>query len=428
MITQPRSLFAIALAAFLLATIGPGGSSSTAQMMRGQDGMCPAMTCPACPVCAAVPICPICPTDPAAQPPAAKTLELASFADLPGWANDDHHAALVAFQRGCRVLEKRPGWKDSCDAATRTSPSRADARTLFESRFKVYRVANADGSVEGLMTGYYEPILRGSRKRAGPFRHPLHATPDDLVSVDLVSAVPEAAGLRLRGRVEGRKVIPYYTRAEIEQGRAKLAGKELLWIDDPVELFFLHVQGSGRVRLDNGETVRVGFAEQNGHPYRSIGRYLVDRGELKLEQASMQGIQAWSRANRDRTSELLGHNPSYVFFREVSVSELPLELGARGALGVPLSPARSIAIDPKFVTLGAPVFLATTHPTTAKAIEQLVMAQDTGGAIRGAVRADFYWGFGPEAGQEAGRMRQQGRMWVLLPNEMEIGNQGVGRP
>ncbi len=420
MIAQRRSLIAIAFAVVILA--GPGGSSSTAQMMRAPEGGCPAMVCPVCPVCPAVPVCPMCPPDASAQPPlTAKTLEPASFADLPGWANDNHLAALHAFRRGCRALERRPGWKDICDTAQRTGDSRTEARALFETRFKVYRVANPDGSVDGLITGYYEPILRGSRTRKAQFTQPLYATPDDLYSVELTSAVPEAAGLRLRGRIEGRKIVPYYTRSEIEQGRARLAGKELLWIDDPIELFFLHVQGSGRVRLDNGETVRVGFAEQNGHPYRSIGRYLVDQGEMKVEQASMQGIQAWARANRGRISELLGHNPSYVFFREVPASELPLEMGARGALGAPLSPGRSIAVDPKFVMLGAPVFLTTTHPSTGKAIEQLMVAQDTGGAIRGAVRADFYWGFGPEAAQEAGRMRSQGRMWVLLPNEIEPG-------
>ena len=419
MIAQALSRFAIALAALALVSVGPGGASSTAQAVRDADMACPVITCPVCAVCT---ICPVCPAEAAAKP-AAKTLELAPFAEMSGWADDDHLAALVAFRRGCRVLEKRPGWKDSCDAAANAPNSRAGARALFESRFKVYRVTNADGTIEGLITGYYEPILRGSRNRGGPFNYPLHAPPDDLVSVDLVSVVPEAAGLRLRGRIEGKKVVPYYTRGEIEQGKAKLTGRELFWLDDPIELFFLHVQGSGRVRLNNGEMARVGYADQNGHPYRSIGRYLVEKGELKLEQASMQGIQAWARANRGRVAELLGHNPSYVFFREVPTSEVPLELGARGALGVPLSPGRSIAVDPKFVMLGAPVFLTTMHPTTAKPMQQLVMAQDTGGVIRGAVRADYYWGFGPDAGRDAGRMRQQGRMWVLLPNEIEPGNE-----
>jgi membrane-bound lytic murein transglycosylase A len=417
MIAQWISLFAIAIATLVLLAIGPGGSTSTAQMSRPPEGACPPMACPSCQVC---PVCPVCPAD-ASIPPPAKTLQAAAFAELPNWANDDHSAALAAFLRGCRALERRNGWKDSCEAASRTGPSRAEARAFFEKRFKVYRVTNADGTVEGLMTGYYEPILRGSRKRVGPFNHPLHAPPDDLISVDLASVVPEAANLRLRGRIEGKKIVPYFTRSEIEQQQGKFAARTLLWIDDPIELFFLHVQGSGRIDLGGGEMVRVGFADQNGHPYRSIGRYLVDRGELKLEQASMQGIQGWARANRGRINELLGHNPSYVFFREVSTSDLPLELGARGALGAPLSPGRSIAIDPRFITLGAPVFLATAHPSTGGAIEQLMVAQDTGGAIRGAVRADYYWGFGSAAGQEAGRMRSQGRMWMLLPNEIEIG-------
>lgn len=295
------------------------------------------------------------------------------------------------------------------------------ARRFFEASFAVHRVANPDGTTSGLVTGYFEPVLRGSRKRAGPFAHALYAPPDDLINVELSSVVPEAAGLRLRGRLEGKRIVPYYSRDEIEQGRARLAGKELLWVDDPLDAFFLHVQGSGRVRLDSGETVRMGYADQNGHPYRSIGRYLVDRGELKLDQASMQGIRAWARANPQRVKELVSQNPSYVFFREIPTSEIPLELGAPGALGVPLSAGRSIAVDPRFVPLGAPVFLATTHPGTGKPLARLVAAQDTGSAIRGAVRADYYWGVGAEAGREAGRTRQQGRMWVLLPRDFVVG-------
>lgn len=213
--------------------------------------------------------------------------------------------------------------------------------------------------------------------------------------------------------MEGNKVVPYWSRAEIGARGDKVPAKTLAYVDDAVELFFLQVQGSGRVKLTDGSTIRVNYADQNGHTYHSIGRLLVERGELKLEEASMQGIQAWARANPGRLDDLLNANPSYVFFREMPNSKE----GPVGALGVPLTAERSIAIDPRSIPLGAPVFLATTRPNSPVAMNRLVMAQDTGGAIKGAVRADYFWGFGKEAGEQAGRMKQSGRLWVLLPPE-----------
>jgi membrane-bound lytic murein transglycosylase A len=193
-------------------------------------------------------------------------------------------------------------------------------------------------------------------------------------------------------------------------------GKEIAWVDDAIDLFFLQIQGSGRVQLDSGGTIRIGYADQNGHPYRSIGRWLAERGELPLEKASMQGIKAWARQNHGRLAELLNYNASYVFFRQLPV-DLP---GPLGALGAPLTARRSVAVDPRFVPLGAPVYLATTWPNTTQPLNRLMLAQDTGGAIRGAVRADFFWGFGAEAAREAGRMKQSLRMWVLLPNSYPV--------
>jgi membrane-bound lytic murein transglycosylase A len=286
-------------------------------------------------------------------------------------------------------------------------------------------VANADGSVQGLATGYYEPLLRGSRRKDGAYRFPLYAAPDDLLIVDLAEINPELRHLRLRGRLDGRRVVPYYPRAEIERGLPGLAGRELLWVDDPVDLFFLQIQGSGRVRLATGELVRVGYADQNGQPYKSIGRYLVEQGELKLEQASMQGIKAWGAANPAKLEALLNQNPSYVFFRELPATDggqSSSASGPVGALGVALTPERSIAVDPRHIPLGAPVFLATTWPNSTLPLARLVLAQDTGGAIRGAVRADYFWGFGEAAGAQAGRMRQNARMWVLLPREYPLPN------
>ena len=273
----------------------------------------------------------------------------------------------------------------------------------------------------GLVTGYYEPLLAGSRTRKAPFLYPVYGVPDDLLTIDLGDLRPDLKGQRLRGRVDGKRVVPYYSRAELEAGGGALKGRALLYVDDPIDLFFLMIQGSGRVRLDSGRTVRVNYADQNGHPYRSIGRLLIDRGDLKAEQASMQGIKAWARSNPAKLAELLNANPSYVFFRETGTGDGGDLPGPQGAQGVPITAGRSVAVDPGFVPLGTPVWLATTWPNSARPLERLMLAQDTGGAIRGANRADFFWGFGDEAGREAGRMRQSGEMWLLWPN-------GAGEP
>jgi membrane-bound lytic murein transglycosylase A len=272
---------------------------------------------------------------------------------------------------------------------------------------------NPDGSGDGFIIGYYEPLLRGSRTRSSKYPYPLYTTPDELLVIDLGTVYPELKNMRLRGRLQGRKVVPYYSRGEIESDPARLQGKELFWVDDAVDLFFLQVQGSGRVKLENGETVRVGYAEQNGHPYKSIGKLLVERGELSVVEASMQGIRAWGARNPTKLGALLRENASFVFFRELP-SGLP---GPLGSLGVPLTAGRSLAVDTRVIPQGAPVFLATTWPATDRQLSRLMVAQDTGGAIKGNVRADFFWGFGAEAGDQAGKMRQQGKLWVLMPTD-----------
>jgi membrane-bound lytic murein transglycosylase A len=256
-------------------------------------------------------------------------------------------------------------------------------------------------------------LLHGARKRGGPYQTPLHRVPDDILTIEEASVYPELKGLQLRGRQVGNKIVPYPSRAELMRSSA-LAGKEILWVDDAIEAFFLQVQGSGRVQLaDTKETVRVAYADQNGQPYKSIGRYLIDKGELTLDQASMQGIKAWVAANPARQQELLNANPRYVFFKEEKIADA--KVGPKGALGVPLTPQRSIAIDPQFIPLGAPVFLATTQPNSSTSLQRLMLAQDTGSAIKNAVRADYFWGFGAQAGDKAGKMKQRGAMWVLLP-------------
>ncbi|MCL4801645.1 MAG: MltA domain-containing protein [Burkholderiales bacterium] len=414
MIRDARVRAAAWLAAALLGAAALGGCASAPK---------PAPRELACPAPAPCPACPVCPvTRP--EPPPAPPLAPASFAELPGWADDDLTEVWEAFLRSCRALRMRDAWVAACGKAAELEerPSSAAIRAYLEANFAPYRATNPDGTTEGRITGYYEPLLAGSRERRAPFVHPLYGPPDDLLVIDLASVAPETRHLRLRGRVEGRRVVPYYTRAEIERGEAPVVGKEIVWVDDAIEAFFLQIQGSGRVRLRSGEMLRIGYADQNGHPYASIGRYLVDQGELALEQASMQGIQAWARANPARVAELLNQNPSYVFFRELppgnpadGLNALTADRGPPGALGVPLTAGRSIAVDRRFIPLGAPVYLATTQPNSDVPLARLVMAQDTGGAIRGPVRADFFWGTGREAGRLAGRMRQTGRMWVLLP-------------
>jgi membrane-bound lytic murein transglycosylase A len=299
------------------------------------------------------------------------------------------------------------------------TPDAAGARAFFERHFTAYRITDAGGGDTGLFTGYYEPLLRGSRTSTESFAVPLYGVPDDLLVVDLASLYPELKGKRVRGRLDGRRVVPYFARADIDAGRAPLGDKVLAYAADPVEAFFLEIQGSGRIALPDGGVMRVGYADQNGHPFHSIARVLIDRGELTADTASMQAIKAWGRAHPDQLPALLEENPSYVFFREIP-SPPPGSLDARidgpiGSLGVPLLAQRTIAVDTRYVPLGAPVFIDTTSPLTRTPMQRLALAQDTGGAIRGIARADFFWGFGDAAGREAGRMRQQGRMWILWP-------------
>jgi membrane-bound lytic murein transglycosylase A len=349
----------------------------------------------------------------------ADYLRVVTFDQLPGWGEDDLTQVWPAFLASCEVMIRRPGWQEVCaDARQLSVVDSAGLRNFFESRFLPHQVRNTDGSVSGTVTGYYEPLLRGSRTRGGSFQTPLYRPPIDLLTVDLGSVYPELKNMRLRGRLSGNKVVPYFTRAELMQ-KGLASGTELVWVDNPVDAFFLQVQGSGRVTLEESkETIRMAYADQNGHPYKSIGRYLIERGDLKLEQASMQGIKAWAAANPHRLQELLNANPSFVFFKEEKI--IDPGKGPRGALGVPLTAQRSIAIDPQFIALGAPVFLSTTRPNSDSPMRQLMMAQDTGGAIRNPVRADFFWGFGDEAGELAGKMKQAGQMWVLLPKALSI--------
>ncbi len=331
---------------------------------------------------------------------------------LPDWQAMDVTPSWPAFMQSCNVLKTKPHWQEVCGRAAEVDKNNGAAqREFYQEWFTPYQVFNPDGSEQGMITGYYEPLLKGSRVKTARFRYPLYGTPDDLLQVDLGDAYPQLKGLRLRGRLEGKRVVPYYSRADIDTGVPALKDRVLFWVDNAVDLFFLHIQGSGRIELPDGTRVKVGYADMNGQAYVPIGKKLVEAGAMKLEDVTMQRIRDWAEQNPRKVAAMLEQDPSYVFFRE-----LPEDTTAPiGALGVPLTTEYSVAVDARIIPLGAPVFLSTTQPDSAAPLNRLMLAQDTGGAIRGAVRADFFWGFGESAAAQAGRMKQQGRLWVLFP-------------
>ena len=351
-------------------------------------------------------------------------LKPAKWEDIDGFASDDLSAAWPAWLQSCSTLKNKTQWQAACNAAfALKQPKNAAIIDYLTDYFNVYAATNVDGSDTGLVTGYYEPLLKGSRTKSANYPYPLYKQPTDLITVDLAELYPELKGKRVRGKLvqdkEGHnKLVPYATRADIESARPPLAGNELVWIDDSVDGFFLQVQGSGVVKFENDQQMHVGYADQNGHAYNSIGRILIERGELTKDQAGMQGIKNWAHNNPTKLRELLNANPSYVFFKE-----LPTGLtGPLGALGVPLSAERSLAVDPRYVPLGAPLFLSTTLPNSQIPLKRLMVAQDTGGAIKGGVRADYFWGAGDDAGKQAGAMKQAGKIWVLLPKGFVLPN------
>jgi membrane-bound lytic murein transglycosylase A len=372
------------------------------------------------------------PTPPA--PPAPELgLRPVAFERLAGWSEDDPRAALAAFRRSCEKLRsagKGPmgpepafgsvdDWLTVCAAADQpaSAASATSARQFFETWFQPYQVTDR-GAAEGLFTGYYEPVLSGSRRPGPLYPVPLHAPPPDLLRIDLGRFNPELAGYAIHGRVEGRDFVPYHSRAEIEGGA--LAGRELelLWVDDPIAKFFLQIQGSGQVRLDDGAVVRVGYATQNGHPYRAIGRDLIEIGALTRDEVSLQTIRAWLQAHPRDAAAIMARNRSYIFFQEHP--ELAAADGPLGAQGVPLTAGRSLAVDRRYIPLGVPLWLETSVPAPEglAPLRRLMVAQDTGGAIKGVVRGDVFWGGGERAEAIAGRMKGRGQYAVLLPRAL----------
>lgn len=362
---------------------------------------------------------------PPPPPPDALTLKPVAFADLPGWTADRVAEAVPAFQRSCAKLKGVPAdrpvgpggvagkagdWQTPCAALAALPPAdEGAARAFFQDWFTPYAAAN-NGNRRGLFTGYYEVELAGSRRPDPAYPVPLYRRPADLVMVDLGEFADRWKGERIAGRVVDGRLKPYEDRTAIEGGTLRGKGVELVWLQDPIATFFLHIQGSGRVRLPDGSEMRVGYAGQNGHKYVAIGKELIDRGELKREEVSLQTIRAWLRSHPDQAAALMNKNPSYVFFQELTGD------GPNGAQGVALTPGRSLAVDAKFLPYGVPVWLDAEDPLDpSQRLRRLLIAQDTGGAIRGPVRGDVFWGHGPEAEHKAGVMKSPGEYYLLLP-------------
>lgn len=358
-------------------------------------------------------------------------LRPAQFSELPGWDKEDFANFAAAFFKSCDKIAALPAeramggdgmagtagdWQPICEQARALTHDPAAWRSFFEAVFTPVSVYNND-QPSGLFTGYYEASLKGSRERKPPYLTPLYLRPPELVMVELGRFREELKGHRIAGRVEDGTLVPFADRAAIDQGA--LSGRELefVWVDSAVDAFFLHIQGSGVVEMDDGSELRVGYAAQNGHPYFAIGRDLIEQGYVPREEMSMQAIRDWLEANPDKADALMQKNASFVFFREL------LTGGPIGAQGVELTPERSIAVDRKFWPLGVPVWLSTvvapaSSPAEVEKFERLMMAQDTGGAIRGPVRGDVFWGHGDYAYDMSGGMKSEGRIWMLLPNAL----------
>ena len=360
--------------------------------------------------------------DRAVSPPVS--YERTDLSALPAWESDRVSEALPALKRSCGKLRRQSdtdtiapaeiggtvaAWREACDAGS----GDAAVRDFLSTWFVAYEVRAGDGA--GLFTGYYEPELNGSLEQREGFDTPLLARPSDLVLVNLGDWRAGLRGERIAGRLRSGRLIPYESRAEIETGALGDNVETLAWIDDPVDVFFLHIQGSGRIRLDNGQVLRVGYDGHNGHSYYPIGRYLVENGEIDKDAISLQTIRAWLHAHPDQMRGVMDLNPSYIFFRTIDGD------GPIGAQGVALTAGRSLAVDRRYIPLGAPVWLDVDYPDeSGNPLQRLVVAQDTGGAIKGGVRGDVFWGHGPTAAEKAGPMAATGRYFVLLPKNLDI--------
>ena len=378
------------------------------------------------------------------SPGGGASYKVVSHSVLPQWNQQNFANSLRSFRLGCEKLKAQPAWQNVCAQAAQTPGNQAAAKAFFEQYFTPWQVSE-NGKLGGTVTGYYEPVLHGDVKQTRKARFPIYGIPNDFVSVDLPANLRNSKGTvriqptgqnkgainaagqytanlaqfpitarskAIKGRFAGNRFVPYYTRSQINGGALNGKAPVLGYADDAVELFFLHIQGSGRLKTPEGRYVRLGFADKNEYPYVSIGRYMADKGYLPLAQTTMQGIKAYMQQNPQRLAEVLGQNPSYIFFRELAGNDD----GPIGALGTPLMGEYAGAVDRHYITLGAPIFVATTHPISNHAHNRLIMAQDTGSAIKGAVRVDYFWGYGDDAGNVAGKQKHTGYVWQLLPN------------
>jgi len=367
-----------------------------------------------------------------AAKPETLNIKISSFEKIKGWREDNQQEALAAFEKSCSRILKKPDataqfgvgnfagtvapWQKICsyvgDAKDYTP---AAARKFFENNFTPYEVWSGE-TREGLFTGYYEPTLSGSITKTDKYSVPIYRQPDNLITVNLGDFKTSLKGEQIVGRIEGTKLIPYYNREQIENGVLANSNIELVWVDNAVDAFFLHIQGSGRVVLDNGEILRIGYASQNGMPYTAIGKALLNSGALTKENVSMQAIRAWLEKNPDKADDVMNVNASYIFFRVLDVKGD----GPIGAEGISLTPERSLAVDRKKIPYGVPIWINTPYPEGTARIKRLMIAQDTGGAITGAIRGDFFWGAGEKATHNAGLMKGKGEEWILLPKEITV--------
>lgn len=367
---------------------------------------------------------------------------------LPDWPPRQLNQTAQALEQSCRIIGKKDEWLGPCQELSRLNTlDQASIQRFFETHFLAWQITAGQRN-RGLITGYYEPLLKGCRTREPDCLYPIYGVPPDLVSFNIPKRerttkvllarqvapnrlvldegqslpgarfqvnfddFPPQSSTLLKGRIENDRFVPYYTRADIAEGKGVINAPILAWASDAVDLFFLQIQGSGRILLDDGMVLRVGVADNNGYHYQSIGRWLIDQGYLSKSSASAQRIRAWLEANPTQQQALFNVNPRYIFFKaSPDDSKTPI-----GSLGAPLTEGYSLAVDPHFIPLGAPIYLATSWPMTQNPLNRLMVAQDTGNAIRGPLRADFFWGYGEQADSYAGRMKQDGRLWILLPN------------
>lgn len=334
-------------------------------------------------------------------------LKQISWESIKEFDSDNLPIALEVFQKACEKSIRNPLLKEVCElSSTDITPEE-----FFHKNFTPYKLIGDEGQEEGLITGYYEPILHGSLTRTERYQYPIYKRPDDLLIIDLDGVYEELKDYRLRGKVVGNKVIPYYSREELEKG-VKPDLEPICYVDDKIGLFFMQIQGSGKIKLEDGTILNVGYSDQNGRPYYAIGKKLIEEEHIEKEDISLQSIRAWLEKNPEKIDEILNLNESYIFFKKS-------EQAATGSLGVELVPFRNLAVDRNYIPLGFPVFINTTNPLDNTPIRQLMVAADTGGAIKGEIRADFFFGSGDEAKELAGKMKQKGNLYILIPNNIK---------